>query len=80
VAVSGSPPKNLPSTSPNTGSSGAAVMNSVMDERSLSASTPPKMSCAVLFVPATMAAHSLSRGPSSGWARYARASSSEAIA
>ena len=49
-------------------------MNSVIDERSLSASTPPKISAAVLSLVAdSIRAHSTSRGPSTGWARYARA-------
>ena len=60
---------------------GAARWNSVIDERSLTASIPPKMSSAERpCVASTMAAHSRSRGPSTGWARYATASSSDAIA
>ena len=52
-----------------------------MDERSFTASTGPKICSAVLpSVPATMRAHSRSRGPSTGWARYARASAIEEIA
>ena len=65
----------------NTGSSGATAANSVIDERSFIASTGPKISSAVLpSVRATMLAHSVSRGPSTGWFRYARASASPEIA
>jgi len=49
-----------------------------MDERSFMASTGPKMRSADLpSVSATMPAHSRSRGPSTGCARYARASAAE---
>ena len=72
MASSGTPPKCFASTSANTRSSGAAAANSVIDERSFIASTGPKMSSAVLSpVLATMRAHSVSRGPSTGWFRYA---------
>jgi hypothetical protein len=75
------PSKNLSSTWRKAGSSGAAVMNSVMDERSFIASTPPKMSAADLpSAPASIRAHSCRRGPSTGCARYAFASASEVIA
>ena len=81
VASSRTPPKCFASTSANTRSCGAAAANSVIDERSFIASTGPKMSSAVLSsVPATMRAHSVSRGPSTGWFRYARASVSPEIA
>jgi hypothetical protein len=68
-------------TARNAGSSGAPAANSVMDERSFIASTPPKMSVADRpSVPASMRAHSASRGPSTGCARYACASAMEVIA
>ena len=58
-----------------------AAANSVIDERSFMASTGPKIRSADLpSVSATMPAHSRSRGPSIGWARYALASASEEIA
>src|SRR5262249_50038938 len=70
VASSGAAPKYFASTSPKTGASGAAAANSVIDERSFTASMPPKMSSAVSPpVPATMRAHSVSRGPSTWWLR-----------
>ena len=77
----GVPSKYCSRTWRNTGSPGAACMNSVMDERSFSASTSPKICSAVRpRRPARMAAHSVSRGPRTGCARYARASASEVIA
>jgi MFS family permease len=70
VAGSGSPPKYWSRTWRNTGSPGAARMNSVIDERSFSASTPPRICSAVRPPrPARMAAHSVSRAPRTGWAR-----------
>jgi hypothetical protein len=67
VASSGMPPKYFASTSPNTGSPGAAAANRVIEERSFIASTGPMMSTAVLpLVSARIRAHSASRGPSTG--------------
>ena len=81
MASSGSPSKYLPMTVPNAGTPGAAVANSVMDERSFIASTSPKTSVADRpWVPISIRAHSSMRGPSTGCARYALASVSEAIA
>ncbi len=56
-------------------------MQSVIDERSLIASMPPKI-CSALPVwrSTTMRVHSSRRGPSTGWSRYARASASDAMA
>jgi hypothetical protein len=69
VASSGSPPKYSSSTSRNTGSSGAAVMNSVIDERSFIASTSPKIAAAGFpSMAASIRAHSTKRGPSTGCA------------
>ena len=60
---------------------GAARSNSVIEDRSFIASTAPKISTAVRpFSSVRTRAHSWSRGPRTGWARYARASSSEEIA
>ena len=48
-------------------------MNSVIDERSLTASMPPKIASAVAAgVASTGPAHSRRRAPRTGWARYAR--------
>ena len=70
VAGSGEPSKNRSSTFSNTGSCGAARWNRVAHERSLSASTPPKICSAVRSaVCAAIVAHSISRGPSTGCAR-----------
>jgi subtilase family serine protease len=70
VASSGAPSKYLASTRANAFSSGAAAMNSVMDERSFIASTAPKMSAALFpSVSATIVAHSMSRGPRTWWWR-----------
>ena len=70
VAGSGSASNRRSRTSANSGSSGAARMNSVMDERSLTASIPPKIASADRpSVASTVPAHSRRRGPRTGWAR-----------
>jgi len=74
VASSRTPPKYFSSASPNTcsppGPAGAAASNSVIEDRNFTASMPPKMSSAVRpSRPATIAAHSATRGPRTGWLR-----------
>ena len=57
-------------TRAKTGSSGAAKANSVIDERSFWASTGPNTATgSAASSPVSAAAHSRSRGPSTGWAR-----------
>ena len=81
VASSAAPPKSWSSTCANSGSSGAARANRVIEERSFSASIPPRTSPGSLVSrPVSARADSRSRSPSTGCARYARASSSEEIA
>src|SRR6185437_8366558 len=83
VSASGTPSKNRASTArktfgaasrasswPDSASPASAAANSVIDERSFMASTGPKTCWAERpAVPATIWAHSRSRGPSTGWAR-----------
>src|SRR4051794_12712732 len=81
VPASSAPSKYCLSTSPNWGCLGAARAKRVIDDWSFCASIPPKMSKAVRPESCLrMPAHSSRRGPSTGWARYASASASDAMA
>jgi len=70
------PAKYLSSSLWNTDLGGETRANSVAEDRSFQSSGDPKTVAAELPGSARVAStHSVSRGPSTGWARYALASS-----
>jgi hypothetical protein len=75
VRASGSPRKNAWSTRSNTDPVGDTAANSVAQDLNFRSSGEPKISCAERpSAPSAASQTSASRGPRTGWARYASAS------